>query len=108
MHFRTGQDGSVYSCSCPKGQDHRQEDDERAWWTGQVIEAASAKVHERWMDTKHAQGVSSRRSESGEELMVPYHLLSEAAKDLDRGSTTAVVEALSDLGLLKSTDDLTP
>jgi hypothetical protein len=45
------------------------------------------------MESKREQGVESRLSESGEELMVPYPQLSEAAKDLDRGSVRAVLAA---------------
>ena len=58
------------------------------------IEVVSAKVHEAWMESKRAQGVTSRKSETGEELMVPYEELSEAAKELDRGSVRAVYEAI--------------
>lgn len=58
------------------------------------IELVSAAVHNAWMDSKRAQGVTSRKSESGEELMVPYDQLSEAAKDLDRGSVQAVYAAI--------------
>ncbi len=58
------------------------------------IEAVSAKVHEAWMESKRAQGVTSRKSETGEELMVPYDQLSEPAKDLDRGTVRAVYEAI--------------
>jgi hypothetical protein len=58
------------------------------------IEAISAKVHERWMESKRAKGVTTRRSETGEELMVPYEQLSESAKDLDRGSVEAVLAAI--------------
>jgi hypothetical protein len=61
------------------------------------IEQISAAVHEKWMETKRANGVTSRKSESGEELMVPYEQLSEKAKDLDRGSVKAVVEAIESL-----------
>ena len=59
------------------------------------LEAISAKVHEQWMESKRAKGVQSRKSESGEELMVPYNQLSEAAKDLDRGSVKAVLDAIA-------------
>ena len=62
------------------------------------IEKISAKVHEQWMQSKRAKGVESRKSETGEELMVPYDELSEAAKDLDRGSVKAVVDAIQSLG----------
>ena len=58
------------------------------------IEAVAAKVHEAWMETKRAQGITSRQSESGEELMVDYAQLSEAAKELDRGSVRAVYSAI--------------
>lgn len=58
------------------------------------IEVVSAKVHEAWMDSKRAQGVMTQKSESGEELMVPYEQLSEAAKELDRGTVKAVYAAI--------------
>jgi hypothetical protein len=58
------------------------------------IEIVAGKVHEAWMDSKKAQGVTSRKSETGEELMVPYEQLSEQAKDLDRGSVRAVYAAV--------------
>jgi hypothetical protein len=58
------------------------------------IEKVSAKVHEAWMASKRAQGATSRKSESGEELMVPYEDLSEAAKDLDRNTVKAVYAAI--------------
>ena len=41
-----------------------------------AIERTAAVVHEAWMAAKAAQGGASRRSETGEELMVPYRLLS--------------------------------
>lgn len=49
------------------------------------------------MQAKRAQGVKSRKSESGEELMVDYALLSEPAKELDRGSVRAVYAAMESL-----------
>ena len=58
------------------------------------IEFVSAKVHEAWIESKRAQGVTSRKSETGEELMVPYEQLSEPAKNLDRGTMRAVYEAI--------------
>ena len=58
------------------------------------IEVVSAKVHEAWMESKRAQGVTTRQSESGEELMVPYEQLSEPAKELDRATVRAVYEAI--------------
>jgi hypothetical protein len=61
------------------------------------IELVSAKVHEAWMVSKKTQGVTTRRAEDGEELMVPYEQLSEKAKDLDRGSVRAVYDAIESL-----------
>ena len=62
------------------------------------IEVVSAKVHEAWMESKRAQGVTSRQSESGEELMVPYEQLSDAAKELDRATVRAVYAAIREVG----------
>lgn len=58
------------------------------------IEEVSAQVHESWMASKRSQGISSRKSEDGEELMVPYEQLSEKAKDLDRMTVRAVYAAI--------------
>jgi RyR domain len=58
------------------------------------IETVAAKVHEAWMNSKSAQGVKSRKSETGEELMTPYGQLSEEAKDLDRAMVRAVYAAI--------------
>ena len=61
------------------------------------IELVSAKVHGAWMESKLAQGVTTRKSESGEELMVPYEHLSEKAKELDRSTVRAVYKAIVSL-----------
>ena len=58
------------------------------------IEVVSAKVHEAWMESKRAKGVTTRLSETGEELMVPYEQLSEPAKELDRATVRAVYKAI--------------
>lgn len=58
------------------------------------IETVSAQVHEAWMESKRAQGVTSRPSEKGEELMVPYEQLSNEAQELDRGTVRAVYAAI--------------
>ena len=58
------------------------------------IEVVSAKVHDAWIRGKRAQRVASRKSETGEELMVPYENLSEAAKELDRQTVRAVYDAI--------------
>jgi len=64
----------------------------------QVVEEVSAAVHDQWMQTKRDQGVTTRKAEDGEELMVPYGQLSAKAKDLDRGSVRAVLAALDVAG----------
>ena len=58
------------------------------------IEIVASRVHEAWMKAKTAQGVASRKSESGEEMMVPYEQLSEEAKELDRATVRAVYAAI--------------
>ncbi len=61
------------------------------------VELVAAKVHASWMEQKLAAGVTSRKSESGEELMVPYEQLTEEAKELDRTSVNAVYQAIRSL-----------
>ncbi|MBC8031871.1 MAG: hypothetical protein H7Z16_17445 [Pyrinomonadaceae bacterium] len=61
------------------------------------IEPVADAVHRAWMKAKLAQGVTSRKSEAGEELMVEYEQLSEAAKDLDRETVRAVYSAIESL-----------
>lgn len=63
-----------------------------------LLEDLSASVHAAWMFTKLNQGVKSRKSETREELMVDYSDLSEQAKDLDRGSVRAVLNAIAATG----------
>lgn len=58
------------------------------------IEIVSAFVHDAWMASKRKNGVESRQAEDGEELMVPYHELSEMAKELDRNTVRAVYAAI--------------
>ena len=52
-------------------------------------------MHEFWLASRRALGTTSRLSETGEELMVPYHQLSEAAKELDRVTVRAVYAAIA-------------
>ena len=59
------------------------------------IETVSAAVHDAWICGKLRSGVTSRKSETGEELMVAYSELSEKAKELDRASVRAVYLALA-------------
>jgi hypothetical protein len=61
-------------------------------------EILSEAAHDAWMESKHAQGITSRASEWGEELMAPYSALSERAKDLDRGTVRGVLNAVKRAG----------
>ena len=61
------------------------------------IEIVAEKVHDAWMKSKVNQGVTSRKSETDEELMVPYDKLSEEAKELDRGTVRAVYAAIEEI-----------
>jgi len=64
----------------------------------ELIELVSDRVHANWMEAKQAAGVTTRKLESGEELMVPYAELSEQAKELDRGTVRTTINALRTLG----------
>ena len=61
------------------------------------IELVADKVHESWMKSKLKQGIKSRKSEDGEELMIPYSKLSEKQKDLDRETVKTVYNAIKEL-----------
>lgn len=61
------------------------------------IEIVSAKVHDSWIKMKKANGVTSRKSEDGEELMAPYDQLTEKSKQLDRGTVQTVYDAINEL-----------
>jgi hypothetical protein len=63
------------------------------------IELVASKVHDAWIRSKQEKGVTSRKSEKGEELMVPYEKLTEESKDLDRSSVKAVYDAISKIGM---------
>ena len=61
------------------------------------IEQVSAEVHKAWMGSKKANGITSRKSEDGEELMIPYEQLSEKAKYIDRNTVKAFYAAITKL-----------
>jgi hypothetical protein len=63
-----------------------------------LVETLSAAAHDGWMVSKRLKGITSQKSESGEELMVPYDALSEEAKDLDRNVVRAGLEAIERTG----------
>jgi hypothetical protein len=58
------------------------------------VELVAAEVHEAWIAGKRAQGISSRKAEDGEELMVPYAKLSEKQQEMDRGLVRTVYAAI--------------
>lgn len=61
------------------------------------IEKVAEQVHIAWMQSKIAQGFHIRKSEDGDELMIPYQQLSEKAKDLDRNTVKAVYNAIRNM-----------
>lgn len=63
-----------------------------------LIDTLSAAAHDGWMASKLEQGITSRCSETGEELMVPYADLSEPAKDLDRTAVRSILDAIDTAG----------
>ncbi len=63
------------------------------------LEDVAARVHEAWRQGKIAAGITSRTfAETGEELMVDYADLSEAAKEADRVTVRTVYEAIEAAG----------
>ena len=63
------------------------------------IELTASAVHEAWIAKKRAAGISSRKAEDGEELMVPYAELSEGQKEMDRSLVRTVYEAIAKLAV---------
>lgn len=61
------------------------------------MEQVAALVHRSWMEGKYAKGITSRKAEDGEELMVDYFELSEVQKDQDRQTVKTVYGAIEQL-----------
>ena len=61
------------------------------------IELVSAEVHQAWIDTKLAQGITSRLSADGIEQMVHYSQLPDHLQELDRSTVRAVYAAIKRL-----------
>ncbi len=60
------------------------------------VDKVAALVHQAWVETKLAQGLTSRRSPTtGEEQLVPYDQLSETVKDDDRILVRTVYAAIA-------------
>jgi hypothetical protein len=64
----------------------------------ELIELLAAKSHEGYVAGKRASGSTSRLTESGEEVLVPYDQLSESSKDISRSAARAILEGLVELG----------
>jgi len=58
------------------------------------MELVADAVHQSWIEAKRAQGISSRKAEDGEELMVPFAELSEKQQEMDRGLVRTVYAAI--------------
>jgi hypothetical protein len=58
------------------------------------VEEVASEVHSQWLESKRSMGIVSRKSENGEELMVPFEQLSEMAKELDRSTVRTVYAAI--------------
>ena len=56
-------------------------------------------VHQQWVESKKKMGVTSRKAEDGEELMVSYVELSEKQKQMDRDLVITVLDAMDAIGL---------
>ena len=63
-----------------------------------AVDLVAAAVHRSWMNGKLAKGVTSRKAEDGEELMVVFNELSEGQKDQDRNVVKTVYEAIEACG----------
>lgn len=70
--------------------------------TTELVERLAEAAHEGWMQSKLADGITSRVAEWGEEFMRPYGELSEAAKEIDRSSVRAVLRAIDEAGYMVS------
>ena len=58
------------------------------------IEETASLIHAAWVESKLAQGVTSRLSSDGIEQMVPYAQLPDHLKELDRATVRAVYAAI--------------
>lgn len=65
----------------------------------ELIELLAAGSHEGYLAGKRASGTTSRLTESGEEVMVPYADLSESSKNISRSAAAAILDALEALGV---------
>jgi hypothetical protein len=69
----------------------------QAWRTihsDDLVERLAPAAHQGWMRGQQDQGVTTRRSWLGEELMVPYAQLTERAKREVRATVRAAIEDL--------------
>lgn len=59
--------------------------------TESLLDRIAADVHAAWIETKRAQGITSRPSADGVEQMVPYDQLPGHLQELDRATVRAVL-----------------
>jgi hypothetical protein len=62
-----------------------------------ITEETAREIHEAWRKTLRRQGVKSRASYWGEELLVPWEKLSERAKDLNRNMVRVTLRTIGRL-----------
>jgi hypothetical protein len=63
----------------------------------ELIEILAPMSHEGYVAGKRESGSTSRRTESGEEVMVPFDQLSESSKNVSRAAARAIVDGLAKL-----------
>lgn len=59
-----------------------------------LVEAMAEHAHNAWLFAYKRMGIKSRKSEWGEEFMVPFDKLSEAGQELDRVIMRAILVAM--------------
>lgn len=67
--------------------------------TEAIVERMAEAAHNAWMQHYLDLGYTSRKAEWGEEFMVPYELLSERGKELDRMIMRAILDSFVRQGL---------
>lgn len=70
----------------------------------EIIELMAEPAHNAWMQWYAVRGYTSRRAEWGEEFMVPFDLLSEDGKELDRVIMRSILFAFSEQNIVVTTE----
>lgn len=69
-------------------------------WTTEFPDILAAAAHDAWTTHQRNLGVTSKTGPDGEEYMVSWETLTEPARDLDRATVRAVLNALTAHGYL--------